>query len=69
MGCEPCVPPGSPSLPQQQPMGPEEGLKGVWMASLRSELGRGPRWGCLTEDGHALARGSWLDNSGKRGQT
>lgn len=35
---------------------------GDW--SLRGSLGRR-----LSEEGHGLARGPWLDNSGKRGQT
>lgn len=69
MGLEPCVRPGSPGslLPYRclKPVGPEEG----WRARL---LGIRAWWGPrrrLTEDGHGLARGPWLDNSGKRGQT
>lgn len=48
-------------------MGFEEGLKGVWMVFSRLEFGRGFRWGCFIEDGYVLVRGSWFDNSGKRG--
>lgn len=57
-----------PLAARQQLLGPEEGERAcVWPLgdwSLRGSLGRR-----LSEEGHGLARGPWLDNSGKRGQT
>lgn len=75
MGCEPRVRPGSPEslLPiaaagKQQPVGPEEGRKGACgLFTIRAWWGA--EVGRITEDGQVLARGPWLGNSGKRGQT
>ena len=39
------------------------------VASSCWEHGAGGAAGLLTEDGQVLARGPWLDNSGKHGQT
>ena len=38
------------------------------MAVSRIGAGWGTEAGHITEDGQVLARGPWLDNSGKRGQ-
>lgn len=38
------------------------------MAVSEIGAGRGAEAGHITEDGQVLARGPWLDNSGKRGQ-
>lgn len=61
---------GSPeSLPPVaacvRPVGPEEGRRARGACGDQSVAGA---WRRLTEDGHGLAGGPWLDNSGKRGQ-
>lgn len=48
-------------------MEPEKGQEGCRVASPGAELGGGLGRAHLTEDGHLLARGLWLDNSGKHG--
>lgn len=50
----------------QQLLGPEEGQGGHTPAASSGESLAGGLGGRLTEDGRTVARGPWLDNSGKR---